>query len=177
MRLTLQPRTIKTLLAGFPSIDASVECVSAIIAAGIVPRVLEALDKTTVDSVEAYSHAGYPSTEAVLLIEVPDEQIVKRISGRRVCSKNGNHIYHVEANRPKHEGVCDVDGAKLIQRDDDKPETVQNRLNIYHEQTSQLIPFYEDRGLLRRFDGTRSPTEVHDHIRATIATLRLEDEL
>jgi adenylate kinase len=114
---------------------------------------------------------------AVLLIEVPDEDIVNRISGRRICPKDPNHIYHVEANRPKHEGVCDIDGAKLIQRDDDKPETVQKRLDVYHAQTSPLIPFYERRELLRRFDGTRSPTEVHDHIRATIATLRLEDQL
>ena len=114
---------------------------------------------------------------AVLLIEVPDETIVGRISGRRVCSKNPNHIYHVTADPPKHEDVCDQDGARLIQRDDDKPETVQKRLDVYHSQTKPLIPFYEERGLLRRFDGTRSPTEVHDHIRATIATLRLEDEL
>jgi adenylate kinase len=114
---------------------------------------------------------------AVLLIEVPDEEIVSRISGRRVCSKNPNHIYHVDSNKPKHEGVCDVDGAKLLQRDDDQPETVQKRLEVYHSQTSPLIPYYEERELLRRFDGTRSPTEVHDHIRATIATLRLEDQL
>jgi adenylate kinase len=114
---------------------------------------------------------------AVLLIEAPDEEIVGRISGRRVCSKNGNHIYHVESNKPKHEGVCDVDGARLVQRDDDQPETVKKRLDVYHAQTSPLIPFYEERGLLRRFDGTRSPTEVHDHIRATIATLRLEDSI
>jgi adenylate kinase len=113
---------------------------------------------------------------AVLLIEAPDEEIVKRISGRRVCSKSG-HVYHAEADPPKHEGVCDQDGSKLIQRDDDKPETVQKRLDVYHAQTAPLIPFYEDRELLRRFDGTRSPTEVHDHIRATIATLRLEDQL
>jgi adenylate kinase len=113
---------------------------------------------------------------AVLLIEAPDEEIVKRISGRRVCSKSG-HVYHVEADPPKHEGVCDQDGSKLTQREDDKPETVQKRLDVYHAQTSPLIPFYEDRSLLRRFDGTRSPTEVHDHIRATIATLRLEDQL
>jgi adenylate kinase len=114
---------------------------------------------------------------AVLLIEVPDEDIVKRISGRRICPKDPNHIYHVDANRPKHDGVCDIDGAKLVQRDDDKPELVQNRLDVYHSQTSPLIPFYDERGLLRRFDGTRSPTEVHDHIRATVATLRLEDQL
>jgi adenylate kinase len=112
---------------------------------------------------------------AVLLIDVPDEDIVKRISGRRV-SKTGR-VYHVDFDPPKHEGRCDIDGTELIQRDDDKPDTVLKRLEVYHDQTSPLVAFYEDRGLLRRFDGTRAPTEVHDHIRATIATLRLEDEL
>lgn len=112
---------------------------------------------------------------AVLLIEVPDEEIVRRLSGRRV-SKSGR-VYHIEFDPPKHEGRCDIDGTPLIQRDDDKPETVKKRLEVYHELTSPLVAFYEDRGLLRRFDGTRAPTEVHDHIRATIATLRLEDEL
>jgi len=112
---------------------------------------------------------------AVLLIETPDEEIVRRLSGRRV-SKSGR-VYHVEFDPPKHEGRCDIDGTPLIQRDDDKPDTVKKRLEVYHELTSPLVSFYEDRGLLRRFDGTRAPTEVHDHIRATIATLRLEDEL
>ena len=114
---------------------------------------------------------------AVILIEAPDEEIVRRISGRRVCSKDGSHVYHVDFDPPRREGVCDADGAALVLRDDDKPETVKKRLAVYHDQTKPLIPFYEDRSLLRRFDGTRSPTEVHDHIRATIATLRLEDEL
>lgn len=112
---------------------------------------------------------------AVLLIEVPDEDIVRRISGRRM-SKSGR-VYHVEFDPPKHEGRCDIDGSALIQRDDDKPDVVQARLDQYHELTTPLIDYYEDRGLLRRFDGTRSPTEVHDHIRATVATLRLEDAL
>ncbi|WP_372792021.1 adenylate kinase [Paraconexibacter sp.] len=112
---------------------------------------------------------------AAILIEAPDEDIVRRISGRRV-SKSGR-VYHVEFDPPKHEGRCDVDGSVLIQRDDDKPETVRERLAVYHRQTAPLIEYYDAQGLLRRFDGTRSPTEVHDHIRATIATLRLEDEL
>jgi adenylate kinase len=112
---------------------------------------------------------------AVLLIEVPDEDIIRRISGRRM-SKSGR-VYHVEFDPPKHEGRCDVDGTALFQRDDDKAEVVRARLDHYHELTMPLIEYYEDRGLLRRFDGTRSPTEVHDHIRATVATLRLEDAL
>jgi adenylate kinase len=64
-----------------------------------------------------------------------------------------------------------------VQRDDDKPETVKKRLATYHAKTSPLIEFYEDRGILKRFDGTRNPTEVHDHIRATLATLRLEEQI
>lgn len=112
---------------------------------------------------------------AVLLVEVADEEIVRRISGRRV-SKAGR-TYHVDYDPPKHDGRCDVDGTKLVQREDDKPEVVLARLKKYHEATSPLIDYYERQGLLRRFDGSRSPVEVHDHIRATLATLRLEDEL
>jgi adenylate kinase len=112
----------------------------------------------------------------VLLIDTPDDVVIKRISGRRVSRKTGR-IYHVDFDPPTHEGRCDVDGSELIQRDDDREETVRKRLVVYHEQTEPLIAYYEDLGLLRRFDGTRSPSEVHAHIRATIATLRLEDEL
>jgi adenylate kinase len=114
---------------------------------------------------------------AALLIDVPDDEVVRRISGRRQCIKNEQHIYHVDFDPPKHPDVCDQDGARLIQRDDDKPETVKHRLDVYHDQTEPVIGYYEDQGLLRRFEGTRSPTEVHDHIRATLATLRLEDQL
>ena len=113
---------------------------------------------------------------AVLAIEVPDEEVIRRLSGRRTCEKAG-HNYHVEFDPPRRDGICDQDGSRLIQRDDDKPETVKKRLAVYHEQTAQLIEYYEDRGILRRFDGSRPPTEVHDHIRATVATLRLEDTL
>ncbi|MDQ3742064.1 MAG: adenylate kinase [Actinomycetota bacterium] len=113
---------------------------------------------------------------AALLIDVPDEEVIRRITGRRVCTKEG-HVYHVETNPPKHEGVCDIDGSKLIQRDDDAAGVVEERLRVYHEQTEPIVGYYEDRGVLKRFDGTRNPTEVHDHLRATIATLRLEDEI
>jgi adenylate kinase len=113
---------------------------------------------------------------AVLLIDASDDEVIKRISGRRVCVKN-QHVYHVDFDPPKHEGVCDQDGSRLIQRDDDKPDTIKKRLEVYHAQTKPLIEYYEQRGNLRRFDGSRSPSEVHDHIRATLATLRLEEEL
>jgi adenylate kinase len=123
---------------------------------------------------EAFAKLGRSLT-AVILLEVPDEEIVRRLSGRRV-SKAGRP-YHVDFNPPKVAGRCDVDGSELIQRDDDKPEVVRNRLEVYHRSTSPLVDYYEDKGLLRRFDGTLAPTEVHDHVRATIATLKLEDEL
>ncbi len=113
---------------------------------------------------------------AVLLLEAPDELVVQRISGRRICRKQG-HVYHVDFDPPKHEGRCDVDGSELEQRDDDRAETVRNRLDVYHAQTEPLVGYYEERGLLRRFDGTRSPTQVHERIRATLATLRLEEDL
>ncbi len=113
---------------------------------------------------------------AALLIDVDDDEVVKRLSGRCVCVKAG-HNYHVDFDPPKNEGVCDQDGSRLVQRDDDKPETVKHRLDVYHDQTQPLVERYEQEGILRRFDGKRSPGEVHDHIRATLATLRLEDEL
>jgi adenylate kinase len=113
---------------------------------------------------------------AVLLLDAPDDLVVKRISGRRICRKEG-HVYHVDLDPPKHEGRCDTDGSELEQRADDREETVRNRLDVYHAQTEPLISYYEERGLLRRFDGTRSPTQVHERIRATLATLRLEEDL
>jgi adenylate kinase len=112
---------------------------------------------------------------AALLIEVPADEVVRRLSGRRVCPNE--HVYHVEFHPPKREGICDIDGEPLEQRDDDREETIRKRLEVYEEQTAPLVEYYDERDLLRRFDGSRTPTEVHDHIRATIATLRLEDEL
>jgi len=116
------------------------------------------------------------SLTAALLVDADDDVVMKRLSGRRVCTKNG-HNYHVDFDPPKNEGVCDQDGSKLVQRDDDKPETVKHRLEVYHDQTQPLIEHYEDQGLLKRFDGTRAPDEVHNHIRATIATMRMEEQV
>jgi adenylate kinase len=157
----------------------------------IIGVILEAVDRP--EAADGFLLDGFPRTiaqgealegsleehgrslTAVLLIEAPDDEIVRRLSGRRV-SKSGR-VYHVEFDPPKHEDRCDVDGSPLVQREDDKPETIRKRLEVYHRQTAPLIAFYEERGLLRRFDGSRRPTEVHDHIRAAIATLRLEDTL
>jgi adenylate kinase len=111
---------------------------------------------------------------AALLVEVPDEEVIRRLSGRRVCVKAG-HNYHVEFDPPKHDNVCDQDGSRLVRRDDDDPDVVGNRLRVYHEQTEPLVDYYDEQGVMRRIDGTRDAAEVHDHIRALIATLRLED--
>ncbi len=113
----------------------------------------------------------------VLQIEVPDDEVVRRLAGRRVCVKNPTHIYHVEFDPPKHEGVCDQDGSRLMQRDDDKEETIRRRLEVYHAQTEPLVDRYDTSGQLRRFDGTRSPDEVHARVRATVAALRMEKGL
>jgi adenylate kinase len=113
---------------------------------------------------------------AVLLIDVPDDELVRRLSGRRVCVKAG-HNYHVDFDPPKREEICDQDGSRLVQRDDDKPEVVERRLRVYHDQTEPVIGYYDEQGILRRIDGTRGPAEVHDHIRAVIATLRLEEDV
>jgi adenylate kinase len=113
---------------------------------------------------------------AALLIDAPAEELIRRLSGRRICAESG-HVYHMEFDPPKNDEVCDQDGSQLIQREDDKPETIEKRLAVYRDQTTPLIDWYEERGLLRRFDGARPPEEVHSHIRATLATLALEAEL
>jgi adenylate kinase len=112
---------------------------------------------------------------AALLIEAPDDVVIERLSGRRQCS-NG-HLYHVKYDPPKHDEKCDQCGRPLSQRADDKPDAIRQRLATYHEQTEPLKDYYDERGLLRRFDGTQDKVKVHDHIRATLATLRLEERL
>jgi adenylate kinase len=113
---------------------------------------------------------------AAILIKVPDEEVVRRLSGRRTCTKQG-HIFHVEFDPPKKEDVCDVCGGKLEMREDDKPEVVRHRVEQYHEKTEPLVAYYEDKGILRRIDGQNSPDEVGDRIRAMLATLKMEEEL
>lgn len=96
-------------------------------------------------------------------IEVPDEDIINRMSGRRSCPNCGG-TYHITFNPPKKEGICDACGTELVQRDDDKPGTVLQRLKIYHEQTQPLIEFYENEGVLVTVDGTKKPSEVLEDI-------------
>ena len=100
-------------------------------------------------------------------VEVPDENIVNRMSGRRACVGCGA-AYHVVFNPPKQEGICDRCGKELILRDDDKPETVQKRLTVYHEQTQPLIDYYKKQGALASVDGTKDMQEVFEAIVAIL---------
>ena len=113
---------------------------------------------------------------AAVLFEVSDEEVIRRLGGRRTCVKNG-HVFHVEFDPPKNDDVCDVCGARLEIREDDKPEVIRHRLDQYHEKTEPLISYYEERGVLKRVDGSLPPDEVGDRIRALIATLKMEEEL
>lgn len=110
---------------------------------------------------------------AVLLIDVSDEEVMRRLGGRRTCVENG-HVFHIEFNPPRQEGVCDLDGSDLIVRDDDKPEVIHKRLQTYHAKTEPLVERYDRQSLLRRIDGAASPDEVEEEVRRTLATLKLE---
>ena len=101
-------------------------------------------------------------------VDVPDENIVNRMSGRRACLECGA-TYHIVAIPPKQEGVCDNCGSKLVLRDDDKPETVQKRLDVYHEQTQPLIDYYKKSGILKSVDGTQPMEKVFEDITNILA--------
>lgn len=115
----------------------------------------EALDKAL--------SANGESVDYAVNVEVPDENIINRMSGRRACVGCGA-TYHIQFNAPKVEGVCDTCGEKLILRDDDKPETVKNRLSVYHEQTQPLIDYYSKKGVLAEVDGTQAMDDVFNAI-------------
>jgi adenylate kinase len=110
---------------------------------------------------------------AVLLIDAPDEEVMRRLGGRRTCVDNG-HVFHVELDPPEKEGFCDLDGSELIVRDDDKPEVIRHRLDTYHEKTEPLIELYDHQSLLRRIDGAAAPDAVADELRRVLSTLKLE---
>ncbi len=115
------------------------------------------------------------AVNAVILIDTTDDEVVRRLGGRRTCVENG-HVFHVEFNPPDREGVCDLDGSELIVRDDDRPEVIRNRLETYHTKTEPLVAYYDHRSVLRRIDGAATPDEVADEIGRTLATMRLEQD-
>jgi adenylate kinase len=97
--------------------------------------------------------------EVVLELQVDDEEVVRRLSGRRTC-RNCGHVWHVEFDPPSKERVCDACGGELFQRDDDLPETIRRRLEVYNEQTAPLVSFYEDMGLLRSISAQGTVDDV-----------------
>lgn len=103
------------------------------------------------------------SVDFAVDVDVPDKNIIRRMSGRRACLNCGA-TYHIVNIPPKKEGICDVCGSELVLRDDDQPETVKNRLKVYHEQTQPLIEYYTGKGVLRTVDGTLPMEEVFDAI-------------
>lgn len=118
----------------------------------------------TIPQAEALDAAlGEDKIDYAIDIEVPDENIITRMSGRRACVGCGA-TYHIVYNPTKTEGICDACGEKLILRDDDKPETVQKRLGVYHEQTQPLIDYYKKAGCLVEMDGTVDIQVVFDNI-------------
>lgn len=124
----------------------------------------------TIPQAEALDNALKANGEKVdfaINVEVPDENIINRMSGRRACVGCGA-TYHIKYNPTKVEGVCDACGEKLILRDDDKPETVKNRLSVYHEQTQPLIDYYTSEGILKTVDGT---VDINDVFQAIVEIL------
>ncbi|MFZ8863471.1 MAG: adenylate kinase [Thermocrinis sp.] len=103
----------------------------------------------------------------VLFFDVPDEVIIDRLSGRRVCSKCGA-VYHVKYNPPKVEGVCDLCGGTLVQRDDDKEEVVRKRLEVYRKQTQPLIEFYQKRGIIYKLDAGKGVEELFEEVKGLV---------
>jgi len=157
----------------------------------IVGVIAERIDSS--EALDGFILDGFPRTEpqaealdakltelgrgvtAVLLIDVSDDEVVRRLGGRRTCEASG-HVFHVEFEPPRQEGVCDIDGSALIVRDDDKPEVIRKRLETYHEKTEPLVSYYDSRGVLRRIAGEAAPDEVADQVRRTLATLRMEQD-
>jgi adenylate kinase len=157
----------------------------------IVGVIAERIDST--EAADGFILDGFPRTEpqagalaarleelgrgltAVLLIDVDDDEVVRRLGGRRTCTENG-HVFHVEFNPPVKEGVCDLDGSELVVRDDDKPDVIRHRLAQYHDKTEPLVDYYDHQSLLRRIAGAAAPDAVGAEIERTLATLRLEGD-
>lgn len=119
------------------------------------------------ESLESFLKQNEIVLDAVLDVDVPAEILVRRMVGRRVC-KGCGATYHVEFNTPKQEGICDVCGTKLIQRNDDTLETAENRLNVYDKQTAPLLQFYKERNLLKTVDGNQALDKVFEDIKAVL---------
>ena len=141
------------------------------------------------DAREGYTLDGFPRTvaqaealeqrleqiscelDAVIYLRVPEAEILRRLSGRRTCPAC-NAVYHVDTLPPQREGICDACGAKLVQRQDEEPDVIRNRLEVYEEQTQPLLRFYRGRRLLHEIDGTIGVDNVMDAIEDIVANVR-----
>ncbi|GGU91983.1 adenylate kinase [Streptomyces litmocidini] len=111
-------------------------------------------------ALDAFLKADGIELDAVLDLEVPEDEVVKRIAGRRICRKDSSHVFHVTYNAPKTEGVCDVCGGELYQRDDDTEETVRKRLSVYHTETEPIIDYYRAQNLVETISALGKVDEV-----------------
>ena len=120
----------------------------------------------TIDQAESLSQImSEPDREidAVINIEVPEEELMNRLTGRRICEKCGT-TYHLVFNPPKVDGICDIDGGKLYQREDDNPETVSNRLSVNVKQSKPILEYYNNKGVLKNIDGSKDIDEVTNDV-------------
>ncbi len=124
----------------------------------------EVLDKAIEETKDPSAIGADEKIDFAINVDVPDENIINRMSGRRACLKCGA-TYHIQYMPPKTEGICDKCQSELVIRDDDKPETVRNRLSVYHEQTAPLNDYYSNKGILRTVDGTKDVDEVFSDIK------------
>ncbi|MDS3931767.1 adenylate kinase [Staphylococcus epidermidis] len=120
----------------------------------------------TIDQVESLSQIMSEldrEIDAVINIEVPEEELMNRLTGRRICEKCGT-TYHLVFNPPKVDGICDIDGGKLYQREDDNPETVSNRLSVNVKQSKPILEYYNNKGVLKNIDGSKDIDEVTNDV-------------
>ncbi|MBL7573541.1 adenylate kinase [Staphylococcus saccharolyticus] len=120
----------------------------------------------TIEQAEALNQIMFElgrDIDAVINIEVPEEELMNRLTGRRICEKCGT-TYHLVFNPPKVDGICDIDGGKLYQREDDNPETVSNRLSVNVKQSKPILEYYNDKGVLKNIDGSKDIEKVTDDV-------------
>ncbi|MBI4152023.1 nucleoside monophosphate kinase [Candidatus Woesearchaeota archaeon] len=158
--------------------------INALITVGklVPPEIIVALVKEKVKSKRKYILDGFPrsvdqaemikdlSIDKVLYLDVPDELLVERFTGRRVC-KQGHHSYHLKYLPPKKAGICDYDGSPLLQRSDDTPKAIKERLRIFHSETKPVIEYYRKKGLLMKIDGSPLPEIVAQNVKEILQKL------
>jgi len=147
----------------------------------LVPdTVVDEIVKTALENADRFVLDGYPRNldqaeyldeitdlDVVVSLDVPRDELVRRLTGRRVCSECGTN-YHVEFDQPEEEGVCDACGGELVQREDDTEETVRERLRVFDENTQPVIEFYDEQGELVEVDGEGTPDEVWERLEAAV---------